>query len=820
MNSSESGSNNEQHEYQEEWLSAYLDGELAPHQVAIVEQRLQIDSVAQQTLLDLQRVRRLVGKLPAWTEDAFTAEQLTSIPTNGDDQAQDRAAGIQETIQAEWDEIVEGKLMPPTGPGQASISMLESESSPADSEEDEVQTATVSGDEAVPEKGLSPASAEVSLPAEETAHPAAAEELNAAAANLQPETASANNSESYSENETAGDVLQAEDSSPKTELENYDDHRQGDSDGTEVNLTLEAPETNEMAALPIASAEDAHLSHDSPSNRRATSDESSSASLNSETDSASTTLPSDPDALQEIAQHADALASDTAPAKAILPSTQSTVRDWKRPLSIAASVLAMASIGYLLWPIGKPASDLALQDAAEMERESSFSSAAPSRARESAAALQADSFAAPKSMQAEMAGEARFEASPSPANSSVEGQFKASASPIPTADSGDLATGSPSPSTPAEANVAGSGELELPGFDSTAMAGTEDRTARAQFPAPSFLPSPDRVGPPNAAVEETADLNTVTEKSTPDLEFSEPSGLDRSDTNDEPVPSDALAEMKREDPVAEPIVAEAAILPSNAAKLAGDPPPSQEPDAGATAPNESELPRTAESSLAFGAGDRSPAANRIDSLQPFSSSLQSNPDSPVLSSSQTSGSLPIARTQAWSAEEIESALRRIASFVKLPQLNLKGEASQQRGDQAAAGIVVPVLITSLAGSADAQELLATLLEQNQDLIAENYALSAANNAQEVAAEAPGSSGLQTRPGQFGATAGGSVPASTKLPVLLLLTRGQAEELLSTVTPGKNSPMGTGKFWFAGPGRPLADIAADEKIILLINVLDD
>lgn len=820
MNYPESGSDNEQHEYQEEWLSAYLDGELAPHQIAIVEQRLQIDSVAQQTLLDLQRVRRLVGKLPAWTEDAFTAEQLTSSPTNVDDQVHDRTARVQETIQAEWDEIVEGKLMPPTGTGQPSLSMLESESSTADSEEDKVQADAVSGDEAFPEKGLSPAAAEASLPDEETAPSSAAEELNAAATNLQPETASANNSESYSENETAGDVSQAKDSSPKTELENYDDHRLEDSDGTEVNLTLEAPATDEMAAMPEASAEDAHPSHDAPSNRRATSDESGSASLNSETDSASNTLPSDPDASQEIARHAAALANDNAPAKAILPSTRSTVREWKRPLSIAASVLAMASIGYLLWPIGKPASDLALQDAAQMEKETSPSPAAEPRTRESASAVQADSFAAPRSMQAEMADESHFEASPSSANSSVEGQFKASASPSPKAESGDLATESPSPSTQAAANVAGSSELELPAFDSTAMAAAEDRSARAQFPAPSFLPGPDRVSPPNAAVEDTADRNRVTEKSTPDLTFSEPSGIDRSDTNAEPVPSDASAELKQEGPVAEPIVAEAAILPSEAAKLAGDPPRREEPAAGETVPNESDLARTAESSLEFGASDSSPAASRIDSLQPFSSSLQSNPNSPVLSSSQTLGSLPIARTQAWSAEEIESALRRIASFVKLPHLNSKGEASQQRGAQAATGIVVPVLITSLAGSADAQELLATLLDQNQDLIAENYALPAANNVQEVAAEGPGSSGPRTGPGQLGATASGSAPASTKLPVLLLLTRGQAEELLSTVTPSTNSPTGTGKFWFAGPGRPLADIAADEKIILLINVLDD
>ncbi len=51
-------------EYQEEWLSAYLDDELTDEQRLVVEQRLAVDPAAQATLEDLQRIRSMVAKLP------------------------------------------------------------------------------------------------------------------------------------------------------------------------------------------------------------------------------------------------------------------------------------------------------------------------------------------------------------------------------------------------------------------------------------------------------------------------------------------------------------------------------------------------------------------------------------------------------------------------------------------------------------------------------------------------------------------------------------------------------------------------------------
>jgi hypothetical protein len=53
-------------EFQEEWLSAYLDEELTADQRAIVEQRLDSDPAARQLLDDLQRIRGLVVQLPTW----------------------------------------------------------------------------------------------------------------------------------------------------------------------------------------------------------------------------------------------------------------------------------------------------------------------------------------------------------------------------------------------------------------------------------------------------------------------------------------------------------------------------------------------------------------------------------------------------------------------------------------------------------------------------------------------------------------------------------------------------------------------------------
>ena len=64
-------------EYQEEWLSAYLDDELTAAQRALVEQRIVEDEQADVMLQDLMRVRSLVGKLPAWNGNSLSLADVT-----------------------------------------------------------------------------------------------------------------------------------------------------------------------------------------------------------------------------------------------------------------------------------------------------------------------------------------------------------------------------------------------------------------------------------------------------------------------------------------------------------------------------------------------------------------------------------------------------------------------------------------------------------------------------------------------------------------------------------------------------------------------
>ncbi len=57
-------------EFQQHWLSAYLDNELSNDERALVERRLQEDAEMRQLLEDLKRVRSLVATLArlAWCE--------------------------------------------------------------------------------------------------------------------------------------------------------------------------------------------------------------------------------------------------------------------------------------------------------------------------------------------------------------------------------------------------------------------------------------------------------------------------------------------------------------------------------------------------------------------------------------------------------------------------------------------------------------------------------------------------------------------------------------------------------------------------------
>ncbi len=54
-------------DFQEEWLSAYLDDELSAGQRSIVEQRINVDPLSALMLRDLEQIRGLVRSLPAWS---------------------------------------------------------------------------------------------------------------------------------------------------------------------------------------------------------------------------------------------------------------------------------------------------------------------------------------------------------------------------------------------------------------------------------------------------------------------------------------------------------------------------------------------------------------------------------------------------------------------------------------------------------------------------------------------------------------------------------------------------------------------------------
>lgn len=76
-------------EYQEEWLSAYLDDELTDAQRQVVEQRLATDPAAQATLEDLQRVRSMVAKLPSWTGPDLKFAVPAALPSSDVDELDD-----------------------------------------------------------------------------------------------------------------------------------------------------------------------------------------------------------------------------------------------------------------------------------------------------------------------------------------------------------------------------------------------------------------------------------------------------------------------------------------------------------------------------------------------------------------------------------------------------------------------------------------------------------------------------------------------------------------------------------------------------------
>ena len=88
-------------EFQEEWLSAYLDDELTDEQRQVVEQRLASDPAAQATLDDLQRVRAMVSKLPSWSGSSLKFAIPNELPGGYDEDSMD-----QQTVASSEDSTV------------------------------------------------------------------------------------------------------------------------------------------------------------------------------------------------------------------------------------------------------------------------------------------------------------------------------------------------------------------------------------------------------------------------------------------------------------------------------------------------------------------------------------------------------------------------------------------------------------------------------------------------------------------------------------------------------------------------------------------
>ncbi len=89
--------------YQEEWLSAYLDDELSAAQRALVEQRISDDAHVAVMFQDLQRVRSLVGSLPAWGGRLFPLpidNRLFELATP-DELHSDRPQGLTEAADVD-----------------------------------------------------------------------------------------------------------------------------------------------------------------------------------------------------------------------------------------------------------------------------------------------------------------------------------------------------------------------------------------------------------------------------------------------------------------------------------------------------------------------------------------------------------------------------------------------------------------------------------------------------------------------------------------------------------------------------------------------
>ena len=103
-------------EFQQHWLSAYLDNELSSDERALVERRLEEDAEARQLLDDLKRVRGLVATLPAWPGSNFQFDMSRLSEGEDDDDVEssgpDRSHSAIHTASPIDGAQVVGKVVP------------------------------------------------------------------------------------------------------------------------------------------------------------------------------------------------------------------------------------------------------------------------------------------------------------------------------------------------------------------------------------------------------------------------------------------------------------------------------------------------------------------------------------------------------------------------------------------------------------------------------------------------------------------------------------------------------------------------------------
>lgn len=85
-------------DFQDEWLTAYLDEELDDDQIGIVRERLEKDPAARQMLEDLKRVRQLVGTLPGWSGETLQKISTVATPTQASQLAAPTSDDVSDSV--------------------------------------------------------------------------------------------------------------------------------------------------------------------------------------------------------------------------------------------------------------------------------------------------------------------------------------------------------------------------------------------------------------------------------------------------------------------------------------------------------------------------------------------------------------------------------------------------------------------------------------------------------------------------------------------------------------------------------------------------